>query len=186
MNTILVVGLGNPGGQYSETRHNAGFIAVDKVAEEYGFPFFSEKGNALLSMNKIGGQSVILLKPQTYMNLSGEAVWPIVSFFKISPSDVIVIHDDLDLKLGTMRMKFSGGSAGHNGIKSVDSKISSKYWRIRIGIGRPEDSRIPIADFVLQKFRDEEMSSINDVASKIAKNFGRLISTEKRENFQWL
>lgn len=178
MDNILIVGLGNPGDQYTYTRHNAGFLVLDKFAEAHNFPDFIKKGNAMVSVSKIGNSSVILMKPQTYMNLSGDAVWPVVSFFKIPKYRVFVIHDDLDVKLGNVKLKFAGSSGGHNGIKSIDSKISSNYWRIRIGIGRPT-GMIPVPDYVLQKFSNEEMCTFDKVSSDLILHIDKIIQDPK-------
>ena len=178
MKSILIVGLGNPGDQYTYTRHNAGFLVLDKFAEAHNFPDFVKKGNAMVSVSRIGDSSIILMKPQTYMNLSGDAVWPVVSFFKIPKDNVFVIHDDLDIKLGNVKLKFAGSSGGHNGIKSIDGKISSNYWRIRIGIGRPT-GMISVADYVLQKFSNDEMSVFDSVSNELIPHIDKIIQDPK-------
>lgn len=174
MNTVLIVGLGNPGDQYACTRHNAGFMAVDAIVDECGFPAFSEKGNAVITSKKIDDANVIILKPQTFMNLSGKAVWPIVSFFKIPADHVIVMHDDMDIKLGGVKIKSGGSSGGHNGLKSIDSFISNNYWRVRIGIGRPE-LKTEVVDYVLNKFSKNELLAICATFDRISHNFKKLL-----------
>jgi len=166
----IVVGLGNPGKKYDNTRHNVGFMAIDEIAKDYKFPEFSKKFSGLTSKGKIGNEDVILLKPQTYINLSGQSVSEIVNFYKLSESDVIVIHDDIDLEFAKVRVKVGGGSGGHNGIKSIDSHIGVNYKRIRIGIGRSEE--IPVENYVLKSFSKEEMSVlVNDLLHSISKHF---------------
>ena len=174
MNTILIVGLGNPGEQYQHTRHNVGFMTVDAIASENGFPEFAEKGNALITANRFGDNNVVLLKPQTFMNLSGKAVGPIVSFFKIPNDNIIVIHDDLDVKVGSIKVKQGGSAGGHNGLKSIDSFISNNYWRVRIGIGRPK-LKNEVVDYVLNKLNKDELSVIGATFDRISHNLKKLL-----------
>ena len=150
------IGLGNPGSTYVMTRHNVGFLCIDALHDAFSFPSFSKKFLSAYSKGMIDGHECHLLKPQTYMNLSGDAVLKLVSFFKLKPTDVCVIHDDLDLDPGKVRLKRGGGAGGHNGLKNLDQKIGSDYWRLRIGIGRPKKSHQPAADFVLQSFDAED------------------------------
>jgi PTH1 family peptidyl-tRNA hydrolase len=165
---VLVVGLGNPGTEYSRTRHNVGFMAVDALAPNDSV--WKKEKNALTTRTEINGHKVILVKPQTFMNNSGEAVGPLMAFYKIPIENVIVIHDDMDLKVGTMREKTGGGSAGHNGIKSIDNAIGPEYKRIRIGIGHPRDFESPIdpIDWVLGKFDSEQLKQIKSVIKSIS------------------
>jgi PTH1 family peptidyl-tRNA hydrolase len=158
---ILIVGLGNPGDEYSGTRHNAGFMAVDRLAGD-GASWKKEK-NALLSATTVCGRKIIFAKPQTYMNNSGAAVQAIMAFYKIPLENLAVIHDDMDLRVGDVREKVGGGSAGHNGIKSIDNAVGRDYLRIRIGVGHPRDfgSRISPADWVLGKFSLDDMKKIS-------------------------
>lgn len=164
---ILIVGLGNPGNEYKNTRHNVGFMAIDALAPD-GATWKKEK-NALTTRTEIDEFNVILAKPQTFMNNSGEAVAPLMAFYKIPLENVIVIHDDMDLKLGSLREKVGGGSAGHNGIKSIDNAIGKEYRRIRIGIGHPRDFESPIdpVDWVLGKFDSEQLKQIKSVIKSI-------------------
>ena len=164
---ILIVGLGNPGIQYERTRHNVGFIAVRHFVPDDAT--WRTEHNALTYSDNIKGHRVIFALPQTFMNNSGAAVGALMRFYKIPIENLVVIHDDMDLKTGTPREKVGGGSAGHNGIKSIDSAVGSEYRRIRIGIGHPRDLGLPIdpADWVLGKFTDAEMSAINDAISRI-------------------
>ncbi len=153
---FVIVGLGNPTPEYAKTRHNAGFIAVDEIAHRFSFDDFKKKDNALISIGQIAEQKVILVKPLTYMNLSGEAVGPICHFYKILPQNVIVFHDDIDLKVADIRIKKGGSSAGHNGIKNIDKAITSEYWRVRIGVGKSEDT----ANYVLGNFPTADLNNI--------------------------
>ncbi|MCL1902386.1 MAG: aminoacyl-tRNA hydrolase [Alphaproteobacteria bacterium] len=160
---ILIAGLGNPGAAYARNRHNVGFMAVDALAGRDA-DWKKEKNSLISKQSKI-----IFAKPQTFMNLSGGAVQSLMTFYKIPLENVIVIHDDMDIKLGDVRTKVGGGSAGHNGIKSIDAAIGPEYQRIRIGVGHPRDfdSPIPPRDWVLDNFSDEELKLVNDVIKKI-------------------
>ena len=134
---FLVVGLGNPGAEYAATRHNVGFMAADEIHRRYNFSPFRSKFSGLIAEGNIEGEKVYLLKPQTYMNLSGNSVVQVANFYKILPQNIVVIHDDMDLPTDKIKAKLGGGSGGHNGIKSIDSCITPNYNRIRIGIGHP-------------------------------------------------
>lgn len=164
---LLVVGLGNPGAQYVRTRHNVGFIAVRHFVPVDAA--WRREHDALTYSENVDGRRVIFAMPQTYMNNSGIAVGALMRFYKIPIENLIVIHDDMDLPVGAMREKVGGGSAGHNGIKSIDAAVGAEYRRIRIGIGHPRDLGLPInpADWVLGRFSDAELSEISSVISKI-------------------
>lgn len=164
---FLVVGLGNPGAQYVNTRHNVGFMAVDYMAGADA-TWRSEK-DALTTRAEIDGRRVIFAKPQTYMNNSGVAVGALMSFYKIPLENLIVIHDDMDITVGDCREKIGGGSAGHNGIRSIDAHVGRDYRRIRIGVGHPRDFGLPInpADWVLGKFGADDLGVINTAIRKI-------------------
>lgn len=133
----LLVGLGNPGTAYSRNRHNIGFMAADEIVRRHGFSGWKSKFQGQLADGTIEGEKVLVLKPGTFMNLSGQSVGAALHFHKIFPEDVFVFYDELDLAPGKMRIKKGGGSGGHNGIKSLDSHITPDYWRIRLGIGHP-------------------------------------------------
>ena len=165
---ILIVGLGNPGQQYERTRHNVGFITVRHFVPED--PTWRKEHNALTYAGRLAGHKVIYALPQTFMNNSGDAVRALMAFYKIPLDNLVVIHDDMDLKLGTFREKVGGGSAGHNGIKSIDAAVGADYRRIRIGIGHPRDFDLKMdpADWVLGKFSDEELKQIEGVIQEIA------------------
>ena len=138
----LVVGLGNPGAEYARHRHNVGFMAVEAIAAKHGFPPFRSRFQGLVSEGRLGGERVALLLPQTYMNESGRSVQAAARFYKIAPSEVVVIHDELDLAPGKIRVKRGGGAAGHNGLRSIDALFANDYWRLRIGIGHPGADRV--------------------------------------------
>jgi PTH1 family peptidyl-tRNA hydrolase len=147
----LVAGLGNPGREHDGTRHNAGFWFVDALAAREGFSFVSE-GKVHGQVARAGGD-LRLLKPGTYMNLSGRAVAAMARFFAIAPAEILVVHDELDLEPGQIKLKFGGGNAGHNGLRDIDAQLgTAEFWRMRIGIGHPRDSAIPqqeVVDYVL-------------------------------------
>ncbi len=152
----LIVGLGNPGSQYERTRHNIGFVLLDMLAAELGVNFGSSKWQAMTAKGSMAGQQVMLVKPQTFMNLSGEAVAPIVSYFNVEISDIIVVHDELDLTCGQLKLATNRGPGGHNGLKSINKLLGSRgYNRLRFGIGRPM-GQMPIERHVLSRFSAEE------------------------------
>lgn len=163
---VLIVGLGNPGPEYKQTRHNVGFMAVDFLA---GDLVWKKDKNSLILNTEIDGHKSILVKPQTYMNNSGLAVQSLMTFYKIPIENIIVLHDEMDLKVGDVRKKIGGGSAGHNGIKSIDNSVGREYTRIRIGVGHPRDteSLIEPADWVLGKFSSDELKTIKSVIENI-------------------
>jgi len=151
----LVVGLGNPGLRYARNRHNVGFMAIDAIARRHGFPGFRSRFKGELADGSIGGERRLLLKPQTFMNDSGDAVLAAMSFYKIAPEDIVVIHDELDLRPGKVRVKRGGGNAGHNGLRSIDAMIGADFWRVRIGIGHPGIKEL-VQPYVLQNFTPDE------------------------------
>lgn len=147
----LIVGLGNPGRKYEATRHNAGFIALDLIADKFNIDIDKEKMKALVGEGNIRGEKVILVKPQTFMNLSGEAVGAVARWYKIEPEDILVIYDDMDLDLGRIRIRKKGSAGGHNGIKSLIQHLGTEEFpRIKIGIGRPAEKGT--IDYVLGVF----------------------------------
>jgi PTH1 family peptidyl-tRNA hydrolase len=167
---ILIVGLGNPGAGYSGTRHNAGFMAADALAGRDAVWKPAHKALVFSKAAGRGAMKIIFAKPQTFMNLSGLSVQAAMSFYKIPSENLIVIHDDIDLKTGDVRVKLGGGSAGHNGIKSIDSAIGRDYHRIRVGVGRPPENIDP-SDWVLGKISDEEQAKIDGAILKIIDMF---------------
>jgi len=158
----LIVGLGNPGPEYVHNRHNAGFQFLDRFAEKHGLPFDFIKFKALLALGEVEGQEVILAKPLTFMNLSGTAVKPLMSGYKIEPEDLLVVYDDLDLPLGKLRLRPRGGSGGHKGMESIIQALGhEEFPRLRLGIGRPADSGV--VDYVLSDFSESEMAVMEKV-----------------------
>ena len=131
---LLILGLGNPGDEYIDTRHNLGFMFLDKIKYEFNFPEYKEKFSGLISNKEISNNRIFILKPKTFMNLSGNSLEQVIKFYKLSTKDIIVIHDDLDLELAKIRVKRNGGHGGHNGIKNIISKIGNEFIRIKIGI----------------------------------------------------
>lgn len=167
---FLIVGLGNPGAEYAGTRHNVGFMAADALHEKFAFAPFKEKFDGLIAEGKIEGEKVYLLKPQTFMNLSGNSVVKAASFYKILPEQVVVIHDDMDLPAGKIKAKQGGGAGGHNGLKSIDAAISPNYHRIRLGVGHPAGAGEAVVNHVLSRFSKQE-------AALVAQNIDEVVST---------
>ncbi|MCX7746273.1 MAG: aminoacyl-tRNA hydrolase [Clostridia bacterium] len=158
----IVIGLGNPGARYEYTRHNVGFIAVDLLAQKYGIKISKIKHKAILGEGSIEGAKVVLVKPQTYMNLSGESVREVLDWYKAPIKNVIIIYDDIDLAVGKIRIRPKGSSGTHNGMRSVLYQIQTdEFPRVRIGIGKPPEGW-QLADFVLSKFTQEEKRSIEE------------------------
>lgn len=164
----IVIGLGNPGKKYENTRHNVGFMVIDKLAETYGISISKLKFKALIGEGKIGTKKVVLVKPQTYMNLSGEAVREIFNFYKEEPEKLLLIYDDLDTGLGNIRIRKKGSAGTHNGMRSVVSQLGfSDFPRIRIGIGSNGEKEI--VDFVIGNFSKDEKKKIDEVISNVVK-----------------
>ena len=161
----VVIGLGNPGKKYEKTRHNIGFIAVDNLRKKMNISDEREKFQALVSEKNIDGEKVIFLKPQTFMNLSGNSVIEIVNFYKLDPKkDIIVIYDDMDLSFGNIRIREKGSSGGHNGIKSIISHIGEEFIRIKCGIGAKEKDAV---EHVLGEFNQTEQKDLDEILEKI-------------------
>jgi len=170
----LWVGLGNPGAKYAGNRHNIGFMAVDRIAAAHGFAPWRAKFRAELTEGRLGSEKVLLLKPQTFMNLSGQSVGEAMRFFKLDPADITVFHDEIDLGPGKVRVKSGGGHAGHNGLRSIHDHIGPHYVRVRLGVGHPGDkARVPgyvLADFAKadQYWLDDLLRGISDGAPQLA------------------
>lgn len=165
----LIVGLGNPGKQYAATRHNIGFMVVDYLAEKLGVKVDKIKFKSVIGEGFSGTKKIVLAKPQTYMNLSGEALLDIVQWYKVDPQDLLVIYDDLDLPVGKLRLRMKGSAGGHNGMKSIIYLIQSDdFPRLRIGIGRPQNENIETVNHVLGKFDEEESKIMSEAVAKAA------------------
>jgi PTH1 family peptidyl-tRNA hydrolase len=165
---LLVVGLGNPGREYASHRHNVGFMAVDELARRVGADPFREKFSGEYARAEIAGEPAILLKPQTFMNLSGQCVQPAMAFFKIAPAELFVLHDELDLPFGEVRLKMGGGHAGHNGLRSLLERVGAgDFGRVRLGVGRPPPGfRGEVADYVLSGFDPAERAALPELIKK--------------------
>jgi PTH1 family peptidyl-tRNA hydrolase len=163
----LFVGLGNPGAKYAGNRHNIGYMAVDRIAADHGFAPFRAKFQGLLSEGRLGQERIALLKPETFMNLSGQSVGEAMRFFKLEPADVVVFHDELDLAPGKCRVKLGGGHAGHNGLRSLHAHIGDAYVRVRLGIGHP-GHKDKVAPYVLSDFAKAEQDWLEDLLRGIS------------------
>ena len=167
MTIKLIAGLGNPGPEYADNRHNAGFMAIDKLAEELRANYWKTEHGALTAHVKHNGEELILAKPQSYMNTSGGPVSKIAAAYKIAPEEILVIHDEMDIPAGDVRIKVGGGHGGHNGLRSIHEKLGSNaYTRVRIGIDHPP-GRKPVTDYVLQAPKGEELENFK-VACNVA------------------
>lgn len=177
----LIVGLGNPGREYQDTRHNVGFWWVDELALSHKINFKSDaKFHGLTGRGILHGHEVLLLKPQTFMNVSGRAVGALAQFYKIEPAEILVVHDELDLQPGIVRLKMGGGHGGHNGLKDIITHLGTKdFWRLRFGIGHPGE-RTEVSNYVLNDPRPEERELIHEAMHK-AHNTAHLVITEKTE-----
>ncbi len=158
----LLVGLGNPGARYARTRHNIGFMALDRIAEAHGFSPWRKKHQGEVAEGRLGDVRALLLKPQTFMNLSGQSVREAARFLKIEPAEIIVFHDEIDLAPGKCRVKHGGGHAGHNGLRSIHQHIGPEYARVRLGVGHP-GRKEEVANYVLLDFAKAEEGWLDDV-----------------------
>lgn len=166
---LLVVGLGNPGPQYAKTRHNLGFMVADVLAARMGGPFkVHKRSGAEIVTGRLAHRPVVLAKPRTYMNESGRQVGPLAKFYSVMPADIIVIHDELDIDFGRIRLKLGGGEGGHNGLRSVANSMGTKnFQRVRIGVGRPPGRKDPAA-FVLEPFTAAERAEVPAICEQAA------------------
>ncbi|WP_374685790.1 aminoacyl-tRNA hydrolase [Promineifilum sp.] len=160
--TVLIVGLGNPGRQHLYNRHNVGFMAVDKLAARHDIDLRRVQSRALVGSGRIAGRPVILAKPQTFMNLSGEAVGALARFYKIAPEALLVVYDELDIPFGALRLREKGGAGGHNGMRSIIQHLGQEFARLRLGIGRPPGRMDPAA-YVLQDFGRDELPAAGEM-----------------------
>ena len=175
----LFVGLGNPGERYILTRHNVGFMVLDKLIKQLSIEGWDKKFDSFFNKIIIDQKSIILLKPLTFMNVSGHAVQKVKNFYGIDPNNIVIIHDDIDLELGKIKLKKGGGDGGHNGLKSIIKLIGSEFNRIRIGIGRPE--KISVSSYVLNNFREEEVPLLKKIILKSCEGINLLIANEDEE-----
>ncbi len=178
MGTFLIVGLGNPGPEYAGTRHNIGWVALDELVREAGSPAFRKKFQGDVAKGTLAGSECILLRPGTFMNESGRSVQPAAAFFQVPPRDVIVLHDELDLPFGDVRIKVGGGHAGHNGLRSLVQHLgTSDFVRIRFGIGRPPPGfGGEIADFVLSSFTASERPAVAGMVSSGVRSVTQILA----------
>ncbi len=163
----LIVGLGNPGAKYHKNRHNIGFMAVERIAEDHGFGPWKSKFQGQITEGRLGREKVLLLKPDTFMNLSGQSVGEAMRFYKLTPAEVTVIHDEIDLAPGKLRMKQGGGHAGHNGLRSIHQHIGDAYQRIRLGVGHPGRKEL-VPHYVLQDFAKADADWLDDMLRGIS------------------
>ncbi|KIE05654.1 hypothetical protein NF27_DP01980 [Candidatus Jidaibacter acanthamoeba] len=172
----LIAGLGNPGERDRNTRHNLGFMAIDEIALKLNVMQFVNKFHAEFASLQVANHKILLLKPQTFMNNSGTAIRECAVFYKILPQDILVIHDELDLETGKIKIKTGGGSGGHNGLKSIDQNISNNYYRLRFGIGKPEH-KSQVSDYVLHNFNSNEIKIVTQGLKFISNNLGLLLNS---------
>ncbi len=171
----LIVGLGNPGPEYAQTRHNIGFMALDAIASSHHAAPWQRKFKGQIATADVDGHSLLLLKPMTFMNLSGESVGEAMRFYKLTAKDVIVFHDDIDLQPSKVKVKQGGGSAGHNGLKSLDQHIGNDFWRVRLGIGHPGNKDL-VHDYVLHDFDKADKAWLENLLNAVGEKFDALLS----------
>ena len=174
----LFVGLGNPGAKDAQNRHKVGFMAVDRIAEDHGFGPWRSKFNGQISEGRLGSEKVVLLKPETFMNRSGQSVGEAMRFFKLTPADITVFHDEIDLAPAKLRVKDGGGHAGHNGLRSLHSHIGDDYQRVRIGVGHP-GHKDAVPGYVLRDFAKADQNWLDDVLRGISDGAADLASGDK-------
>jgi peptidyl-tRNA hydrolase, PTH1 family len=178
---MLVVGLGNPGPDYRGHRHNIGFMAVEEIARTYRFSPWRKRFQGQTADGTVDGVKLLALQPLTYMNLSGQSVGAAAQFFKYKPEQVIVIHDELDLPPGRLRVKKGGGAGGHNGLKSIDAHLGKDYWRVRLGIGHPGDKNM-VSNYVLHDFAKADQTWLEPMLRAVADHLPLLLAG-KPEDF---
>lgn len=166
----LIVGLGNPGSQYAQNRHSMGFQCLNYLAKAHGLSYTVKAGKARLATGRINGHEVALAKPQTFMNLSGESVASLMARFRLRPADILVVHDDVDLPLGRLRLRPGGGSGGHRGLESIIRAVGSQdFIRLRVGVGRPPDTgEGELSDYVLSDFSPDDRETLHEVFQRVA------------------
>jgi len=174
---LVLVGLGNPETKHSLNRHNVGFMTIDRIVQEYNLGPYKNKFQSQIITKKINNKPIILTKPQTFMNLSGQSVSNIINFYKLKTENIIVLHDDLDLNIGNIKTKIGGSSGGHNGLKSIDSHIGQNYRRLRIGIGHPGDKNL-VNNYVLGDFSTQESNIISELINNITIKLNLIINNQ--------
>ena len=173
----LVIGLGNPGLKYKDTRHNIGFNALEAIGNKYNISGYTNRFEGKLTRKKFSNHDILFFMPMTYMNNSGIPISKLVNFYKIPLENVFVIYDDLDLPVGKIRIKIGGGNAGHNGLKSIDHHIGKNYCKIKIGIDKPQESSM-ITNYVLSKFEENDLRKINRIFDFLADNINLILNHE--------
>ncbi|MBT4760586.1 MAG: aminoacyl-tRNA hydrolase [Bdellovibrionaceae bacterium] len=167
----LIVGLGNPGSKYMMTRHNIGFMAADHFNNSFGDGQYKKEHKAEIAKIRVGSNQILIAKPQTFMNLSGESVQKIMSFYDVEPENILVIHDEIEIPFLSIRYQTARGHGGHNGIRNIHQMLSSnKYDRLRLGVGRPENPKMDVASYVLQNFLDIEVEELKDYLDTVSKS----------------
>jgi len=172
---LLIAGLGNPGQRYKVNRHNLGFLVVDEIVRRHGFGPWRQRFQAEVSEGRLAEQKVLCLKPQTFMNRSGQAIGEAVNFFKLPPEALFVLHDEIDLAPGKLRVKRGGGPGGHNGLRSIDDHIGRDYWRVRLGVGHPGDKDL-VHSYVLHDFAKQDQVWVEKLIDAVASEVPRLLS----------
>ncbi len=175
----LLVGLGNPGPRHARNRHNIGFMAVDEIVGRYGFGPWRTRFQGRIAEGRIGGEKLLALEPQTYMNESGRAVGEALRFYKLEPEEAIVLHDEIDLKPGKVKVKLGGGPGGHNGLRSIDDHIGRDYWRVRLGVGHPGDKDL-VHGHVLHDFAKADEDWLGKLLEAVAAELPVLIAGDER------
>jgi PTH1 family peptidyl-tRNA hydrolase len=170
---LVIAGLGNPGAQYQNNRHNVGFMAADAIARRHSFSPWTKKFSGLIAEGTLDGEKILLLKPQTFMNLSGQSVGEALRFYKLTPADLVVLYDELDLAPGKVRIKTGGGAGGHNGIRSLDQHVGKEYRRVRIGIGHPGVKEL-VHSYVLGDFSKADREWLEPLIEAIGEHAGLL------------
>ena len=173
----LIVGLGNPGAKYARNRHNIGFMALDMIASDHGFPVWKSKHQGVVSEGRFGSDRAVLLKPETYMNKSGDSVGAAMRFYKLEPEDVIVLHDEIDLAPGYVKCKSGCGHAGHNGLRSIHAHIGAEYDRVRLGVGHP-GHKDAVPGYVLRDFPKADAEWLDDALRGISDGIADLVASD--------
>ena len=171
---LLVAGLGNPGSGYARNRHNIGFMAIDAITQRYAFTRFRARFQGQAAEGDIAGQRVVALKPLTFMNDSGRSVAAAAAFYRVPPADIVVLHDEIDLASGRLRVKIGGGHAGHNGLRSIQAHLGADFRRVRLGVGHPGD-KDRVAGHVLKNFAKADQDWLETILEAIAENFGLIV-----------